>query len=558
MELGEWEAAAVDPGEGPPTTDEWDSVESLRPSRFAGEHAVAYRTSFADPRERAGRALLELHGLSPRGRIWLNGEFYGTHDTPFTPFRSVFEPAPENELLVECRAPENQAADPEGSLTSRATVPGVRRTSVESTPENVITDLTIRHYETDDGSGVNAIVTIDAGTDLRDRIELSLRPAGTDGMSALSQVSVTADAGERVTVRGQLTVRDPDRWWPRGFGAQSRYTVHAVLGECERTATTGFRTVESRSEGVVVNGTQVPIRGLCVRSSTPETVERALATNATFVRPVGRVPPPAFYDAADEAGILVCQDVPIDPGGFDVERPRRVARTLGGAYGHHPSLVAFGVRDDAARFESTDDEGDRYVLRATGGGDPAATATAAAEALPNDVPAFVFPGFDAGPEEVSSPTAWVLDGYAGADDPLNAGTLTRYVIPGTDADEDERAERAGHALERLRESGRPIVTALPPVADDDIDRIETAFAPVKAFLDDSTTGETRVVVVNDTPEPATGDLVWTAGDAEGTLSVEVGPLSRDTVGEIDVPIEAHRVELSLSIEGREVTTIVDR
>ncbi|EMA53348.1 MULTISPECIES: glycoside hydrolase family 2 [Halococcus] len=558
MKLGEWEAAAVDPGEGPPTTDEWVAVDSLRPSRFAGEHAVAYRTSFADPRDGAGRALLELHGLSPRGRVWLNGDFYGTHDTPFTPFRSVFEPADRNELLVECRTPENRLDDAgETSPANEPTIPGVRRASVEPTPENVITDLTIRHYDTDDGSGVNAIVTVDAGTDLRDRIELSLRSADTDGMSALSHVGVTADAGDRVTVRGQLTVRDPDRWWPRGFGAQNRYTVHAALDESERTATTGFQTVESRSDGIVVNGTRVPIRGLCVRSPTPETVERALAANATLVRPVGAVPPPAFYDAADEAGLLICQDVPLDPGGLDVERPRRVARTLGGAYGHHPSLAGFGVRDDAARFESIDDEGDRYVLRATSGGDPAATATAAAEALPNDVPAFVFPGFDAGPEEVSSPTAWLLDGYAGADDPLDAGTHTRYVVPGADA--DERAERAGHALERLRESGRPIVTALPPATDDnDTDPIETAFAPVKAFLDESTPGETRAVVVNDTPEPATGDLAWTAGDADGALSVEIGPLSRDTVGEIDVPIEAHRVELSLSIDDHVVTTTVDR
>jgi hypothetical protein len=556
MELGEWEAAAVDPGEGPPTTDEWVAVDSLRPPRFAGEHAVAYRTTFADPCGGAGRALLELRDLAPRGQVWLNGEFRGAHDTPFTPFRSVFEPAAENELVVECRAPKNQVVNAEESPVNESTIPGIRQASVEPTSQNVITDLTIRHYETDDGSGVNAIVTVDVATDLRDRIELSLRPAGTDGMSALSQVGVTADAGERVTVRGQLTVRDPDRWWPRGFGAQNRYTVHAALGESERTATTGFRTVESRSEGIVVNGTRVPIRGWCSRSATPETVEHALAANATLVRSVERVPPPAFYDAADEAGLLVCQDVPLDPGGLDIERPRRVARTLGGAYGHHPSLAGFGVRDDAASFASVADEGDRYALRATGSGDPAATATAAAEALPNDVPAFVFPSFDAGPEEVSNPNAWLLDGYAGGDDPLDADTHTRYVVPGTAAD---AAARAGRALEQLRESGRPIVTALPPAADDhDIDPIETAFAPVKAFLDESTPGETRVVVVNDTPEPATGDLSWTAGDADGTLSVEIGSLSRSVVGEIDVPIEAQRVELSLPIDDQEITTTVDR
>jgi hypothetical protein len=557
MELNEWEAAAVNPAEGPPVADEWVAVDSPRPSRFAGEHAVAYRTTFADPREAAGRAILELHGLSPRGRVWLNGAFLGTHDTPFTPFRTVFDPVSGNELLVECRAPENRLDDArQASGANEPTTPGVRRVGVEPTPENVVTDLTIRHYETDDGTGVNAIVTIDAGTDLRDRIALSLRPAGAEGMSALSQVGVTADAGERVTIRGQLTVRDPDRWHPHGFGAQDRYVVHAALGESERTARTGFRTVESSSQGVSVNGTRVPIRGWCSRSPTPETVERALAANATLVRPVGGVPSPAFYDAADEAGLLVLQDVPLDPGGFDVERPRRVARTLGGAYGHHPSLAGFGVRDDAASFESVTDEGDRYALRATGGGDPAPTASAAAAALPDDVPAFVLSGFETGPDEVATTDAWVLDGYAGGDDPLDAGSHTRYVIPGIDRDAAARARRA---LESLRQSGRPIVTALPPAASEHVvDAVETAFAPAKAFLDESTPGETHLVVVNDTPEPAAGDLVWTAGDADGTLSVDVAPLSRDTVGEIDVPIEARRVELSLSIDGHETTTTVER
>jgi hypothetical protein len=557
MELREWEAAVVDPAEGPPVADEWVAIDSPRPSRFAGEHAVAYRTTFADPREGAGRAILELDGLSPRGRVWLNGESCGSHDIPFTPFRTVFDPAPENELLVESRAPENRLDDAGvASPADEPTVPGLRRASVEPAPENTITDLTIRHYATDDGTGVNAIVTVDAGTDLRDRITLSLRRAGADGMSALSRVGVTADAGERVTVRGRLTVRDPDRWWPRGFGAQDRYTVHAALGESERTARTGFRTVESGAEGLVVNGTHLPIRGWCSRSPTAETVERALAANATLVRPVGAVPPPAFYDAADEAGLLVLQDVPLAPGELDVERPRRVARTLGGAYGHHPSLAAFGVRDDAASFESAADEGDRYALRATGGGDPVATASAAAAALPDDVPVFVLPGFDAGPDAVATANAWVVDGYAGADDPLDVGTHTRYVIPGRGAD---AGARASHALESLRKSEHPIVTALPPATNEHaVDTVETAFAPVKPFLDGSARGEADVVVANDTPEPATGDLAWRAGDADGTLSVAVAPLSRDAVGEIDVPADGRHVELSLSIDGRETTTTVEQ
>src|SRR5699024_8248041 len=400
MELDEWTAAAVDPGEDVPDPDEWVAVDIPgTPARFSGEHAVAYRTQFSDPG--GPRARLRLRGLYANARIWLDGEHVGTHDTYFTPFETVFDPEERNELVVECRAPEDRFGGvfeapfvpPENS------VPTIRwGASVEPVPEIALTDLTVRPDETDE-PGINAIVTVDAGTELDGRIRLSAHPADEDGASALSQVGVTAAAGERVTVQGRLSVRDPDRWWPRGVGSQHRYTVRAALGESERAATTGFRTVEGSREGLFVNGTRIPVRGrVALPAADPERatepIERAVETNATLVRLYGHVPPESVYDAAAEAAILLCQDVPMNRRPLDAARPRRIARELGGKCGLPASRASFGGHDDASSFDATTEKTGQRVRRATGGGERAASATAAAGALPDSVPAFAVPGLD--------------------------------------------------------------------------------------------------------------------------------------------------------------------
>jgi hypothetical protein len=553
MKLREWTAAAVDSDDGPPEADDWRAIESpASPERFAGERAVAYRTRFADPRDGEGRALLTLRGLYAHARVWLNGKFVGSHDTYFTPFRTAFDPEAENELLVECRAPEDRFGGVfETNLTPEGErVPGIRwGARVEGVPENVITDLTVRTDNNDGEAGVNAIVTIDAGSDLDGRVRLSLRPEGSDGASALTQVGVTASAGGRVTVQGRLSVRDPGRWWSRGVGSQNRYVVRATLGEHERTATTGFRTIEYGTDGLFVNGTRVPVRGLVslpTEASASDAIERAVETNANLIRWYGHVPPESFHEAADAAGILVMQDVPMSPGALDAERARLVARTLAGAVGHHPSLAAYGIHDDALGFDVTTEEEGWRVRRSTDDGG-AATATAAATALPNDSVVFSTPGLDAGTEERVG-DSWVLDGYAGT------GARTRYVVPETDGEEATRARRA---IEALRLSNEPVITAVhPSVAT--TDAIGTAFEPVGVFLDDVAAAEPQAIVVNDTTESVAGDLDWTAGGESGALSVDIAPLTRESIGAIDVPADAERVELSLVAGERRVTNEYER
>ena len=561
MNLREWSAAAVDAdGRDPPTPDEWVAVEGPEsPARFTGERTVAYRTHFADPG--GERAELRLGGLYAHARVWLNGEFLGEHDAYFTPFSAVVDPADENELVVVCRASDDRFGGvfETDRLPPRDRVPGIRwDATVEPVPEIALTDLTVRPAEGDE-TGINAIVTVDAGTELSGRVRLTLHPADGEATSAMTSVGVAAEAGGRVTVQGRLSVRDPDRWWPRGFGSQRRYTVRAALGDHERTATTGFRTVEYGSDGLVVNGTRIPVRGRVVLPTTDpedavEAVEHVAETNANLVRWYGHVPPESAYDAADEAGVLLVQDLPMSPGALDAERARSLARRLSGAYGHHASLTCFGVHDDAYEFETATDRGSWRVLRAVGGREHAATATAAAGALPGSIPALAVPGLDAGVEDGTE--GWVVDGYTGAAGDLDPGTHTRYAVAGTDAAAATNAERTVAALRR---SGIPFLTVFAPPNAASVDAtLATGFEPVTVFLDDPTGPEPAVVVSNDTADPVAGEVEWEAGERSGTVAVDLGPAARATVGTVDPPAEADSVDLVLSVGERTVETSYPR
>lgn len=382
MELADWQGARVEPAASesarpagsaaPPLPDPegWiDVALPGSPAEFAEADAVAYRTTFLDPRsgqrqdgeaDATGedRALVELRGLYARARVWLNGEYLGSHDTHFAPARFTVEPRAANELVVLCRRPAGRfgGALDTALVAPEESVPAIRwGASVDPIPATRIVDLSLRSHETVAESWIDATVTVEAGTDLDDRIALSLAPEGFEGGSAMTRVGVSAAAGERVTVAGRLPVRDPPRWWPRDFGDQHRYTVTASLGASQRTATTGFVSHEYGEDGLLVNDTRVPARGIETLPPSPGSdptavVEDALAANATVVRPHAHVPPPEFYEACDEAGLLVWQPLPYCAGAFDVERGRTIARRLGERYGHRPSLAAFGMFDAPEQF----------------------------------------------------------------------------------------------------------------------------------------------------------------------------------------------------------------
>ena len=141
----------------------------------------------------------------------------------------------------------------------------------------------------------------------------------------------------------QLGIEKPEIWWPAGEGAQPLYTVDVDIrtarGQTAHAETHfGIRKVETGMDPLTgsrffsVNGRWVFIRGgnwvidlmlNWTAARYEDEIALARQANLNYLRvwgPTG-VPPEAFFDAADRAGILIQQDFLNDNWGTEHSAP---------------------------------------------------------------------------------------------------------------------------------------------------------------------------------------------------------------------------------------------
>jgi hypothetical protein len=610
--LTEWRGAAVDPGGGKPTSTAWEAVAVPgRPDAFAGADCVAYRTTFPDPRDPDdAMATVELRGCYAHARVWLNDDLVAESDAYFEPICVPFEPDDENELVVECRAPEDRFGGIHDTdrVPDADAVPGIWWGADLSThPESFVLDVSVTpRLVSGDEATIDAAVEVYAGETLDDRLTLTTRPAGERrGRGMMDRASVSAAAGERVTVEKSIEIRDPSLWWPADVGPQNRYEVRAKLDDDVATATTGIAAVREDGDAITVNGREVPVRGVTLQDGAIGDIERAREVNANLVRAHAHALPEAVYDACDEAGLLVWQDLPlVGPGLFDISRGEGLAERLAATYDHHPSLAAFGVHDEptttfADRLGSGVVDRLRFRWRTWRADYDRGPAEDVAAAFPDDRPVYpvvgepgsdpdaaaLYPGWDYGS---AADLDWILDrfpalgdvvgefgaGSLGQADPADESGFDRakhdavVLGDGVDASQAYQADVVGSVAESLRASGAPVVVAnaLRDTADAGMgvyatdgtekvaaSRLTRAFEPVQALLADSTRGESDVVVVNDSVQSVSGTLSWTAGDDAGETDVSVPAAGRTVATTVTVPSDASTAELTLTTDDRTVT-----
>lgn len=631
---GTWTAGIVESMAGAelPTVEEWEPVAVPgRPARFVGTSGpVAYRTYFGDPRADAGdRTFVELRGAYGLTRAWVNDRYLGEHDCPFVPARFEFDAARANKLLVVCTTESSSWVPTRASeLHPSTTVPGVHwDATVTRRPTTFLRSLEAETQVTDDGAVIDVSVTVDAGAAVDDAVTFSLRPEGFPGGGSMERARVEADAGHVISVEQRIRVRDPSLWWPRELGPQHRYTLRAKLADHSIERTIGLRRLEREEDRLLVNGKRLRARGFTrfpisvdyvganddadtgsavdtVEAAVREDVRRVIEANGSIIRARAHVPPHTFYDACDEAGLLVWQDLPTGDD-VDVGRTRYRLDTLYAAYGHHPSLVTYGVQ--TARpdlFESPIGSGlsstQTFRWRAWRAGFDRSDAEEVAEALPPDVDvvpvvgppgtnadaAAIYPGWQYfGPSGVE----WLLDRYpsltsvvaefgAGtlatdgsqSDPTLNeiATTLRQRGISKTESPiyQETVLKTVAEALRRrgvnvliaetLRDSSPGGGMGVLDASGNEkpgYDALTQSYEPVQAIVDGlAEPGSLEVVIVNDTPDSVTPTVTWTAGEAGGELEASVAGFGRATAGTIDVPRSAVRLAFRMTVGDRTV------
>lgn len=183
-------------------------------------------------------------------------------------------------------------------------------------------------------------------------------PSATAGPAIEAVVELKSAEGFHDEHRTPLRIQDqrsvirleivrPQRWWPAGMGTQALYTMIVKLLsnnnlQAEYATTIGLTSVrrlttENEVE-LLVNGQVCEIQSVVpVDLADERSLLPAAGDSLLVIR--GHYGPDLLYDAADRAGILLIQCVPIDADGLPQLRVAEQVDRLA----PHPSLAGWFV-----------------------------------------------------------------------------------------------------------------------------------------------------------------------------------------------------------------------
>lgn len=227
----------------------------------------------------------------------------------------------------------------------------------------------------------------DIDADASKTLHVSIDAIGPDGQPAAHvEQDVTVDPGNN-QVSLPLRIANPHRWYPVGYGAQDMYTFKASIRDADGELysarhATGLRSIELRREkdawgksfAFVINGIPIFTKGadMIPFDSFPTRVDNeqmqhilqsARDANMNMVRiwGGGYYMPDAFYETADQLGLMVWQDfmfggaIPPNDAAF-VENTRQEAIEQVKRLRDHPSIVLWcGNNEVQTGWESWSD-----------------------------------------------------------------------------------------------------------------------------------------------------------------------------------------------------------
>jgi beta-mannosidase len=397
---GTWRAQAADEGlrrafPGEELDDSsWPLVDvpgHWRSTREFARHdgPLLYRRRFeSDPPAPHRRAWLTLHGLFYLGDVWLDGSYVGATEGYFFPHAfevtDAMRDRREHLLAVEvtCTRPSDRTAKRNitGSFQHSDCLdpdwnPGGiwRPVQIDDTGTVRIVRLRTLCREATD---VRAVVNFRAELDAADAVTVTLRTriGATD-----HEIEQPLAAGSN-KVEWTVTIERPDLWWPHALGAQPLCDVVVdVVDEAgtmsdRRAFRTGLRQVQMKRWVISVNGERMFVKGsnqgptrMAIAGATPGELaaDVALAKDAglDLLRIHGHVTRSELYDAADEAGLLLWQDMPLQWGyarGIRKQAARQ-AREAVDLLGHHPSIAVWCGHNEPLAVDREEHKLGRFV-----------------------------------------------------------------------------------------------------------------------------------------------------------------------------------------------------
>ncbi|MEM9514739.1 MAG: hypothetical protein AAGA42_07745, partial [Actinomycetota bacterium] len=202
-----------------------------------------------------------------------------------------------------------------------------------------------------------------ARVDSDDQRQVVVRTSVTGAADTGAEQSFTLAAGTN-EIEWTIDITDPTLWWPRAIGDQAlaTVTVEVVVDDevsDRRQRRTGLRQIDWDNWVCSINGERIFLKGVAVAPQTtrltdPHAADHAARTTAALGldawRILGHVADRAWYSAADEHGIVVLQDFPLQWGHARSVRGQAVAQARAAVdhLAHHPSIVLWNAHNDPA------------------------------------------------------------------------------------------------------------------------------------------------------------------------------------------------------------------
>jgi beta-mannosidase len=347
------------------------------------------------------------HPLSPMPRYWLrlNGTFYwsqpyfngvdlGRHEGYFAAQEHEVTRwlAAENTLLVEVDCPEERDMRGKRMIAGvfshwdcidPATNPGGIWLPVEliaTGPTRVKQLLLHTQMIGDSTAELRYRAELDAAVAGDVILRWTITPKNFAGEIQVVEQRRSLAAGQQ-EIAGLLDVRDPQLWWTHDLGHPSCYTIALAViqsGEVsdERAETFGIRRFEMQKSIAYLNGVRLFIKGnnyapgdTRIASMTSERYANDMRLvqecHMNMLRVHAHIDHPLFYEAANQAGILLWQDFPLQwlyRREVLPEARRQVGQMVRQLY-NHPSLAIWCMHNEPLYVVDTKDESWHTRLR---------------------------------------------------------------------------------------------------------------------------------------------------------------------------------------------------
>lgn len=288
---------------------------SQREDLFFYEGTVWYRKAFEFEPSEDTRQFVYFGAVNRHADVWLNGEYLGSHHVGFTPF--AFEGtgrfrSGENSLVVRVDN-RRRAEDVPAMRTDWWNYGGITRdVAILETPQTFIRSWELKLSP--DRSTLLGSVQLD-GPDA----------VNTECTIEIDSLEITAQT--RTDSTGRSTVQipfpsDAQLWSPESP------VLHDIMLSTKNGDTAsdriGFRTIQTQGRQILLNGSPVFLRGICLHEEAPDRAGRAwneqdALTLLTWAKELGcnyvRL---AHYThnehmlrVADELGLMVWAEIPV-------------------------------------------------------------------------------------------------------------------------------------------------------------------------------------------------------------------------------------------------------